>query len=54
MKTIPFFPYADLFKRAKPRCPVEIMVGVSAETCAYILQRGLRRFRCQLAKFMGV
>jgi dTDP-4-amino-4,6-dideoxygalactose transaminase len=52
MKTIPFFPYADLFKRDEAAL-TEIMMGVCRRG-AYILQQECRDFDANLAKFMGV
>ena len=52
MKTIPFFPYADLFKRDEAVL-TEIMMGVCRRG-AYILQQECRDFDANLAKFMGV
>lgn len=52
MKTIPFFPYADLFKRDEAAL-TEIMMGICRRG-AYILQQECRDFDANLAKFMGV
>ncbi len=52
MKTIPFFPYADLFKRDEAAL-TEVMMGVCRRG-AYILQQECRDFDANLAKFMGV
>ena len=52
MKTIPFFPYADLFKRDEAAL-TEVMVGVCRRG-AYIQQQECRDFDASLAKFMGV
>ena len=52
MKTIPFFPYADLFKRDEAAL-TEVMLGVCRRG-AYILQQECRDFDTNLAKFMGV
>lgn len=52
MKTIPFFPYADLFKRDEAAL-TDIMMGVCRRG-AYILQQECRDFDANLAKFMGV
>lgn len=52
MKTIPFFPYADLFKRDEAAL-TEIMMGVCRRG-AYIQQQECRDFDANLAKFMGV
>lgn len=52
MKTIPFFPYADLFKRDEAALS-EVMLDVCRRG-AYILQRECREFDANLAKFMGV
>ena len=52
MKTIPFFPYADLFKRDEAAL-TEVMLGVCRRG-AYILQQECRDFDTSLAKFMGV
>jgi hypothetical protein len=51
MKTIPFFPYADLFKRDEAAL-TEIMIGVCRRG-AYIQQQECRDFDANLAKFMG-
>ena len=52
MQTIPFFPYADLFKRDEAAL-TEIMMGVCRRG-AYIQQQECRDFDVNLAKFMGV
>ncbi len=52
MKTIPFFPYADLFKRDEAAL-TEVMMGVCRRG-AYILQQECRDFDANLARFMGV
>lgn len=52
MKTIPFFPYADLFKRDEAAL-TDIMMSVCRRG-AYILQQECRDFDANLAKFMGV
>lgn len=52
MKTIPFFPYADLFKRDEAAL-TEVMMGVCRRG-AYIQQQECRDFDANLAKFMGV
>ena len=52
MKTIPFFPYADLFKRDEAAL-TEVMMGVCRRG-AYILQQECRDFDANLAKYMGV
>lgn len=52
MRTIPFFPYADLFKRDEAAL-TEIMMGVCRRG-AYIQQQECRDFDANLAKFMGV
>lgn len=52
MKIIPFFPYADLFKRDEAAL-TEIMTGVCRRG-AYIQQQECRDFDTNLAKFMGV
>ncbi len=52
MKTIPFFPYADLFKRDEAAL-TEVMLGVCRRG-AYILQQECRDFDINLARFMGV
>ena len=52
MKTIPFFPYADLFKRDEAAL-TEVMMGVCRRG-AYILQQECRDFDANLASFMGV
>jgi dTDP-4-amino-4,6-dideoxygalactose transaminase len=52
MKSIPFFPYADLFKRDEAAY-TEIMMGVCRRG-AYIQQQECRDFDANLAKFMGV
>lgn len=52
MKTIPFFPYSDLFRRDEAAL-TEVMVGVCRRG-AYILQQECRDFDANLAKFMGV
>ena len=52
MKTIPFFPYADLFKRDEAAL-TEVILGVCRRG-AYILQQECRDFDSNLAKFMGV
>ena len=52
MKTIPFFPYADLFKRDEAAL-TEIMMSVCRRG-AYIQQQECRDFDASLAKFMGV
>ncbi len=49
---IPFFPYADLFKRDEAVL-TEIMMGVCRRG-AYIQQQECRDFDSNLAKFMGV
>ena len=51
MKTIPFFPYADLFKRDEAAL-TEIMMGVCRRG-AYILQQECRDFDANLAKIGG-
>jgi dTDP-4-amino-4,6-dideoxygalactose transaminase len=52
MRTIPFFPYADLFKRDEVALS-EIMMNVCRRG-AYIQQQECRDFDANLAKFMGV
>lgn len=52
MKVIPFFPYADLFKRDEAALS-EVMLDVCRRG-AYILQKECRDFDANLAKFMGV
>jgi len=52
MKSIPFFPYADLFKRDEAAL-TEIMMGICRRG-AYIQQQECRDFDANLAKFMGV
>ena len=52
MKSIPFFPYADLFKREELAL-TEIMMSVCRRG-AYIQQQECRDFEANLAKFMGV
>lgn len=52
MKSIPFFPYADLFKRDEAAL-TEIMMGVCRRG-AYIQQQECRDFDANLASFMGV
>lgn len=52
MKVIPFFPYADLFKRDEAALS-EVMLDVCRRG-AYILQKECREFDSNLAKFMGV
>lgn len=52
MKTIPFFPYADLFKRDEAAL-TEVMMGVCRRG-AYIQQQECRDFDANLARFMGV
>jgi dTDP-4-amino-4,6-dideoxygalactose transaminase len=52
MKSIPFFPYADLFKRDESAL-TEIMLNVCRRG-AYIQQQECRDFDANLAKFMGV
>ena len=52
MKTIPFFPYADLFKRDEAAL-TEVMMGVCRRG-AYIQQQECRDFDANLAKFMEV
>lgn len=52
MKIIPFFPYADLFKRDEAAL-TEIMMGVCRRG-AYIQQQECLEFEANLAKFMGV
>lgn len=52
MKTIPFFPYADLFKRDEAAL-TEVMMGVCRRG-AYIQQQECSDFDASLAKFMGV
>lgn len=52
MKTIPFFPYSDLFTRDE-----EALSKVMLDVCrrgAYILQKECRDFDAHLAEFMGV
>ena len=51
MKVIPFFPYADLFKRDEAALS-EVMLDVCRRG-AYILQKECRDFDANLAKFMG-
>jgi dTDP-4-amino-4,6-dideoxygalactose transaminase len=52
VKMIPFFPYADLFKRDEAALS-ELMLDVCRRG-AYILQKECRDFDVNLAKFMGV
>jgi dTDP-4-amino-4,6-dideoxygalactose transaminase len=52
MKTIPFFPYADLFKRDEAAL-TQIMMDVCRRG-AYIQQQECRDFDANLAKLMGV
>jgi dTDP-4-amino-4,6-dideoxygalactose transaminase len=52
VKVIPFFPYADLFKRDEAALS-EVMLDVCRRG-AYILQKECRDFDANLAKFMGV
>lgn len=52
MKQIPFFPYADLFRRDEAAL-TDLMMGVCRRG-AYILQQECRDFDANLAKFMGV
>jgi dTDP-4-amino-4,6-dideoxygalactose transaminase len=52
MRTVPFFPYAQLFS-AKEAELTEVMVDVCRRG-AYILQKDCRDFEAALAKFMGV
>lgn len=52
MRTIPFFPYADLFKKDEVIL-TEIMMGVCRRG-AYIQQQECKDFEINLAKFMGV
>ncbi len=52
MKTIPFFPYTDLFKRDEAAL-TEVMLDVCRRG-AYIMQKECRDFDANLAKFMGV
>lgn len=52
MMTVPFFPYADLFKRDEVEL-TEVIVGVCRRG-AYIMQKECRDFDANLAKFMGV
>ncbi len=52
MKTIPFFPYADLFKIDEAAL-TEVMMGVCRRG-AYIMQKECHDFDANLAKFMGV
>lgn len=52
MKTIPFFPYANLFKRDEPA-----LTAAMIDVCrrgAYILQKDLVEFERHLAKFLAV
>jgi dTDP-4-amino-4,6-dideoxygalactose transaminase len=52
MKTIPFFPYSDLFKTDEVAL-TEVMMGVCRRG-AYIMQKECRDFDANLAAFMGV
>ena len=52
MKTIPFFAYADLFRRDEPAL-AEIMLGVCRRG-AYIMQQDLFQFEANLARYLGV
>lgn len=52
MHPIPFFPYADLFKRDEAELAA-VMMGVCRRG-AYIQQQECRDFEANLAKFMGV
>ncbi len=52
MKTIPFFPYADLFKCDEPAL-TEVMLNVCRRG-AYILQQDCLELESTLAAFMGV
>ena len=52
MKTIPFFPYSDLFKSDEAAL-TEVMVDVCRRG-AYILQKDCREFEATLASYMGV
>jgi dTDP-4-amino-4,6-dideoxygalactose transaminase len=52
MRTVPFFPYAQLFSANEAEL-TEVMVDVCRRG-AYILQKDCRDFEAALAKFMGV